>query len=84
MVVPESATYEQQGIVYVYKVDKDTAKNVVVDVIDRIDNMALLKSGVKKGEKIIAAGTGNIKPGTAVIPKPISMDSLVQSVKPKF
>ncbi|WP_312089749.1 efflux RND transporter periplasmic adaptor subunit [Chryseobacterium sp.] len=84
LVVPESATYEQQGIVYVYKVDKDTAKNVVVDVIDRIDNMALLKSGVKKGEKIIAAGTGNIKPGTAVIPKPINMDSLVQSVKPKF
>ncbi len=27
LVVPESATYEQQGIVYVYKVEKDTAKN---------------------------------------------------------
>jgi len=26
LVVPESATYEQQGIVYVYKVEKDTAK----------------------------------------------------------
>ncbi|RZJ51147.1 MAG: efflux RND transporter periplasmic adaptor subunit [Chryseobacterium sp.] len=84
LVVPESATYEQQGIVYVYKVEKDTARNTVVEVIERIDNLALIKSGVKKGEIIIAAGTGNIKPGTAVKPKKVSMDSLVQSVKPKF
>ena len=84
LVVPESATYEQQGIVYVYKVEKDTARNTVVEVIERIDNLALIKSGVKKGEVIIAAGTGNIKQGTAVKPKKVSMDSLVQSVKPKF
>lgn len=84
LVVPESSTYEQQGIVYVYKVEKDTARNTVVEVIERIDNLALIKSGVKKGDKIIAAGTGNIKPGTAVKPKEVKMDSLVQSVKPKF
>jgi membrane fusion protein, multidrug efflux system len=83
-VVPESSTYEQQGIVYVYKVDKDTARNVVVEVIDRIDNYALIKSGVKNGETVIAAGTGSIKPGTAVKPQKVKMDSLVQSVKPKF
>jgi membrane fusion protein (multidrug efflux system) len=85
LVVPESATYEQQGIVYVYKVDKgDTARNVVINVIDRIDNMALIKSGVNKGETIVAAGIGALKPGTAVKPKPVKMDSLVQSIKPKF
>ncbi|MBT2619632.1 MULTISPECIES: efflux RND transporter periplasmic adaptor subunit [Chryseobacterium] len=84
LVVPESATYEQQGIVYVYKVEKDTAKNVVVSVIDRIDNMALLKSGINKGEVVVAAGIGGLKSGTAVKPKPVKMDSLVQSIKPKF
>lgn len=84
LVVPESATYEQQGIVYVYKVDKDTAKNVVVNVIDRIDNLALIKSGVNKGEIIVAAGIGGLKPGTAIKKKPVKMDSLVQSIKPKF
>ncbi|MDQ0594265.1 membrane fusion protein (multidrug efflux system) [Chryseobacterium ginsenosidimutans] len=84
LVVPESATYEQQGIVYVYKVEKDTAKNVVVNVIDRIDNMALIKSGINKGEMIVVAGIGGLKSGTAVKPKPVKMDSLVQSIKPKF
>ncbi|WP_312176626.1 efflux RND transporter periplasmic adaptor subunit, partial [Chryseobacterium sp.] len=77
LVVPESATYEQQGIVYVYKVDKsDTARNVVVNVIDRIDNMALIKSGVNKGETVIAAGIGGLKPGTAIKKQPVKMDSL--------
>lgn len=85
LVVPESATYEQQGIVYVYKVEKgDTARNVVINVIDRIDNMALIKSGINQGERVIAAGIGGLKPGTAVKPKPVKMDSLVQSIKPKF
>lgn len=84
LVVPESATYEQQGIVYVYKVEKDTAKNVVVDVIERIDNMALIKSGVNKGETVIAQGIGGLKPGTAVKPQPVNMDELVKSIKPKF
>ncbi len=85
LVVPESATYEQQGIVYVYKVDQsDTARNVVINVIDRIDNMALIKSGVNKGETVIAAGIGGLKPGTAVKKQPVKMDSLVQSIKPKF
>lgn len=84
LVVPESATYEQQGIVYLFKVEKDTAKNYVIDVEDRVDNMIVVKSGINKGEKIIAAGIGGLKPGTAVIPKPVKFDSLVQSVKPIF
>lgn len=84
LVVPESATYEQQGIVYVYKVEKDTAKNVVINVIDRIDNMALVQSGVNKGDQIIAAGIGGLKGGTPVKSKPVKFDSLVQSIKPKF
>lgn len=84
LVVPESATYEQQGIVYVYKVDKDTAKNVVVDVVDRIDNLAIVKTGINKGDKIVAAGIAGLKSGTPVKSKTIKLDSLVQTIKPKF
>lgn len=84
LVVPESATYEQQGIVYLFKVEKDTAKNSVIEVQDRVNNMVVVKSGINKGEKIIAAGIGGLKSGSAVIPKPVKFDSLVQSVKPIF
>lgn len=84
LVVPESATYEQQGIVYLFKVEKDTAKNTVIDVQDRVNNMIIVKSGINKGGKIVAAGIGGLKPGTAVISKPVKFDSLVQSIKPIF
>ena len=82
LVVPESATVEQQGIVSVYKLEKDTAKSTVVKVKDRIDNMAIIESGVTKGDKIIASGIGGLKSGAAVIPKLVKFDSLVQSIKP--
>lgn len=84
LVIPESATYEQQGIVYAFKVDKDTARNTVIQVQTRINNLAIVSSGLKKGDKIIAAGIGGMKDKTAVIPKPVSLDSLVQTIKPIF
>ena len=84
LVVPESATYEQQGMVYLFKVEKDTAKNTVIEVQDRINNMVIIKSGVNKGDKVVAAGIGGLKPGTAIIPKPAKFDSIVQSIKPLF
>lgn len=85
VVVPESATYEQQGIVYVYKVGADKkVKNTIVQVKDRVDNMAIISSGVQKGEKVVALGVNTLKDGLEIIPKPIKMDSLVQTVKPIF
>lgn len=84
LVIPESATYEQQGIVYAFKVEKDTARNTVVQVETRINNLAIITSGLKKGDKIVAAGINGMKDKTAIVPKPISMDSLVKTIKPIF
>jgi membrane fusion protein (multidrug efflux system) len=83
-VVPESATFEQQGLVYVFRVERDTAKNVLIGVTDRVNNLVIVKDGVKKGEKIIAQGVGQIKPGTAVKPKPVDFDEIVNAIKPIF
>lgn len=84
LVVPESATFEQQGLVYVFKVEKDTAKNTLINVITRVNNLVVIKDGIKKGEKIVAQGTGTIKPGTAVKSKPADFDEIVNAIKPIF
>lgn len=84
LVVPESATYEQQGLVYVYKIEKDTAKNATVKVIDRVNNMVLIESGVKKGETVVAQGVGSLKPNTAVKGTPGNFDEIVNAIKPIF
>lgn len=84
LVLPESATYEQQGLVYVYKVEKDTANNAVIEVVDRVDNMVIIKEGVTKGETVVAEGVASMKPKTAVKPQPKSLDEIVNAIKPIF
>ncbi|MBX2931946.1 MAG: efflux RND transporter periplasmic adaptor subunit [Chitinophagaceae bacterium] len=84
LVVPEASTFEQQGIVHVFKVDKDTTNSIIIKVIDRVNNMAIVSEGVQKGDTIIASGVNGLKTGTKVIPKPINFDSLINAIKPIF
>ncbi len=48
-VVPTSATYERQGITYVYKVQGDTlAVANSINVLDRVDNIIVVKDGISQ------------------------------------
>lgn len=84
LVLPESATYEQQGLVYVYKVKEDTAKSAVIIVEDRVNNMVVIKEGVHKGEVVVAEGVGTLKSGAPIKPQPKSFDEIVNAIKPLF
>lgn len=84
LVVPESSTFEQQGLVYVYKVDRDTAKNVLIKVTDRVNNLVVINEGINKGDKIVAQGVAQIKPGMSVKSKPANFDEIVNAIKPIF
>ncbi len=84
IIVPESATFEQQGLVYLYKIEKDTARSVKVEIIDKAHNFAILKEGVKPGDKVIAQGTGKIKDGSAVKEIPANLDSIANAIKQIF
>lgn len=84
LVIPQSGTYEQQGLTYAFKIENDTARSVVIDVIDRIDNMVLIQSGLKKGDVVAANGTGNLKNNTLIKPVPTTIDSILKTLKPIF
>lgn len=84
LVVPESATYEQQGLVYVYKIEKDTAKNYVIKVTDRVNNIVVIDEGLKKGDVVVAEGVGTLKPGTPVKAQPKDFDAIIDAIKPVF
>lgn len=84
LVMPESGTYEQQGYVYAYRVENDTAKSVILDVISRVDNLVLIKSGVQQGDKVVGAGVGNLRNNTPITPIPVSIDSLTNNIKAIF
>lgn len=84
LIVPESATFEQQGLTFVYKIEKDTARTANVVISDRSHNLAIIASGLKAGDKVAAQGTGKIRPGAAVKSLPVSVDSIANAVKPIF
>ena len=85
LVVPESATFEQQGVVSVYKVQADTVVANVVELIDRVDNLAVFRSKrLQQGDTVVALGINGLKTGTKIKTKPANLDSIVGSIKPIF
>lgn len=84
-VVPESASYEQQGKVYVYKVQGDTlAVSNIITVRDRINNMIVVGSGVEAGEEIVGKGVAKLRNNTPIQPQPASFDSITNSLNAVF
>ena len=84
-VVPESSSFEQQGIVYVYRVQGDSiAVSTPIKVTDRVNNLIVVESGVKPGDKIVAQGVGKLRNNTPIQPQPIPFDSIANSIQPVF
>lgn len=84
MVVPESATFEQQGQIYVYKVENDTAKAVKIDVTDRVNKLIIVKDGVQKGETIVGTGLGTLRSGMPITPQPVEFKTINEAIKSTF
>lgn len=84
LVVPEVASYEQQGKINVYKVVQDTAVSTVVNVVDRVDNMIIVEDGIKEGDVVVVSGIGSLRNKTAIKPKKANFDSIVNAIKPVF
>lgn len=83
-VVPETATFEQQGLVFVYKVIKDSIATTKIEIIDRVDNLALVKTGVAEGETVVSLGVGKLRPGMKINPQLVTIDSILQNIPTKF
>ena len=67
IVIPQTATYELQNRVFVYKVVDGKAKSTPVEVF-RLNNGAeyVVESGLNPGDVIIAEGAGLVREGTVI------------------
>lgn len=78
-IVPEAATFERQGTVYVYRVLGDTiAVSTSIQTLDRIDNMVVVGSGLQAGQKIVAEGVGKLRDNTPVKPQHVDIDRIAE------
>ena len=82
VVVPQEATFEIQDKVFVFAVgDSNKVASKPITIAGKTAAWYFVESGLKPGEKIVFSGTGNLQDGMAIVPQPISADSLLK-VKP--
>lgn len=85
LVVPITATYEQQGSTYVYSVGNDsTAVSTRIAIKAEVDNLYIIDNGLVEGDRIIGKGMGKIKSKTKVNPQEAPFDSIAQPIKKSF
>ena len=84
LVVPEVASFEQQGKINVFRVVNDTVISTMLDVTDRVNNMLIVNNGVKEGDIIVVSGIGSLRNKSAIQPKKANFDSIVNSITPVF
>jgi membrane fusion protein (multidrug efflux system) len=85
VVVPKTTTYDQQGTTYVLRVGVDsTTTATAINVISEVDNVFVVSDGVSAGDRIIAKGVNNLRPGVKVIPQEMPFDSIAQPLPTVF
>jgi membrane fusion protein, multidrug efflux system len=71
VVLPQRAVQEIQGLYSVMVVKSDsTVEQRMVKAGERVGNVWVIESGVKRGEKVIVEGIQQVKPGVQVNAKP--------------
>jgi len=84
-VVPETATFEQQGIVYVYKVVGDSvAVTTPIGVVERVANVIVVNEGVAEGDKIVTSGFGRLRDNMRIQPQMVPFDSVANTLEVVF
>ena len=85
IVIPQESTYEKQGKILVYKLGEGNKVNTsVIEVLTAIDNMYVVKSGVKEGDSIVAKGLAKLRPDTEIKPQPVPFDSIAKPIEQVF
>ena len=83
--VPQLSTFERQGITYVYKLqENNTVKSTPIEIIDKVNQLYLLKSGLHKGDKIVVKGVSKIQNESEIQPQEVDMDSISNDIKTAF
>ncbi|MCL7761991.1 efflux RND transporter periplasmic adaptor subunit [Polaribacter sp. Z014] len=81
IVIPQQATYEQQGNIILFKLSEDNkVTSSIIKVKAIIDNLYVVASGVDLKDKIIASGVGKLRNGMAITPQKTSFEEAIKPV----
>ena len=84
-IVPQEATYEQQGNIMMFLVNEDnTVKYTMIEVQESIDNLYVIASGVKKNDKIVVTGVDKLRNEMKITPKEVPFEEAIQPISVLF
>jgi membrane fusion protein (multidrug efflux system) len=85
IVVPQSATFEQQKAILIYTLGKDNkAEPTLIKVQGTVGHLYVIESGLKEGDKIIISGVGKLRTGTQISPQETSFENAIQPITNSF
>ncbi len=85
IVIPQEATYEQQGNIMAFKLKEDnTVSLVIIKVKASVDNLYVVESGINEGDKIIVKGVSKLRNNMPITPQEMAYDSVIAPIKPLF
>jgi membrane fusion protein (multidrug efflux system) len=85
LIVPQSATYEQQGQTYVYTVGNDNlVTSTLITIKAKTEVFYIVSSGVNAGDLFVVKGIGKLRNGMPIQPQKVAFDSIVKPIKPLF
>jgi len=85
IVIPQEATYEQQGNIMLYKLGADNkVVNTIVKVKAAINNLYVLESGVDANDKIVTTGVGKLRNDMVITPQEVPFDEVTKPISTMF
>ena len=85
IVVPQSATFEQQKDILVFTVDpENNVKSSIIKVQGTVGNLYVVESGLKAGDKLITSGVGKLRNGMVISPQDTPFDEAIKPIEVLF
>ena len=84
-VIPQSATYEQQGNIMTFKLGEgNKVSTSLVKVKASVDNLYVLESGIETKDKIVISGVGKLRNGMEITPQETSFEEAIKPIPTLF
>ena len=85
IVIPQEATYEQQGNIMMFKVDAENkVSNTIVKVKANVGNLYVIESGLAENERIVVSGVGKLKNEMVITPNETPFEEVIKPIEPLF
>ncbi|GAK90973.1 acrA/acrE family multidrug resistance protein [Nonlabens ulvanivorans] len=85
IVVPQTATFEQQGNIMIFRLGEDNKVDTsILTVSGTVDNLYVIESGLESTDKIVISGIGKLKNGMSINPQEVSFEEAIKPVPTLF